>query len=134
MAFENNNMGSSIGVTGKYSSKVNIGASLSYVDDRSAYAQSPDAAALPNVVNQLALSGGLPDINYRQTALKLFANYTLEKKSSVRVDLVHQRTSINDWTWGYNGVPFSYSDSATVSQNANQNVSYIGVTYVYQLP
>jgi MtrB/PioB family decaheme-associated outer membrane protein len=134
MAFENNSTGSSIGVTGKYSSKVNVGASLSYVDDRSAYAQSPDAAALPSVASQLALSGGLPDINYRQTAIKLYATYALEKKSSVRVDLMHQRTTVNDWTWGYNGVPFTYSDKSTVEQRQNQYVSFLGVTYVYQLP
>jgi MtrB/PioB family decaheme-associated outer membrane protein len=134
MAFDNTNLGASIGVTGKANSKVNVGASLSYVDDRSAYAQSPDAAAPASVAALLAKSGGLPDITYQQTALKLFATYALEKKSSVRLDLIHQRTSLNDWTWGYNGVPFSYSDGATVSQNANQNVSYVGVTYVYQLP
>lgn len=128
MAFDNTNLGASIGVSGKASSKVHLGASLSYMNDRSVYAQSPDASAPADVASTLAKTGGLPDITYRQTTLKLFANYDLEKKSSVRVDLIHQHASVNDWT------PLVYSDNSTVTQNQDQNVNYVGVTYVYQLP
>ena len=128
MAFDNTNLGASIGVSGKASSKVHLGASLSYMDDRSAYAQSPDASAPADVASTLAKTGGLPDINYSQTTLKLFADYALEKKSSVRIDLIHQRASVNDWA------PLVYSDNSTVTQNQDQNVSYVGVTYIYQLP
>jgi len=128
MAFDNTNLGASIGVSGKASSKVNVGGSLSYMNDRSVYAQSPDASAPADVASTLAKTGGLPDINYRQTTLKLFADFALEKKSSVRVDLIHQRASVNDWA------PLVYSDNSTVTQNQDQNVSYVGVTYIYQLP
>jgi hypothetical protein len=133
-AFDNRTLAASLGATGKASSKVNVGASLSYMDDRSVYAQAADASASAGTVSQLAVSGGLPDIRYRQTAVKMFATYALEKKASVRVDLLHQRTKLTDWTWGYNGVPFTYSDGATVTQNPNQNVSFVGVTYLYPLP
>ena len=78
----------------------------------------------------LLAGGGLPDIVYRQTALKLFANYALEKGSSVRVDFVHQKTSVNDWAWS----SFAYADGTTLTQNPNQAVSFIGVTYIYKLP
>ncbi len=122
MAFDNTNVSASLGVTGKASSKVQVGANVSYMDDNSVYAQSTDGAAR-----------GLPDINYRQTALKLFANYQLEKTSSVRLDLVHQRNSSNDWTWGTNGAAFTYADNTTVSQNPNQSVNFIGVSYVLKL-
>jgi len=132
MAFDNTNLGASIGITGKVNAKLQLGASLSYVDDRSVYAQSPDVSATATVATQLTTSGGLPDITYRQTALKLYATYALEKKSSLRFDLIHQRTSVNDWTWGNNGMPFTYTDGTTVSQNPDQNVSFVGVTYVYQ--
>jgi len=125
LAFDNTNLGASIGLTGKASAKLQLGANLTYVHDKSVYDQSPGA---------LVASGGLPDTTYRQTALKLFANYELEKKSSVRFDLIHQRTSNNDWSWGYGGVPFAYADGTTVSQSPEQNVSFVGVTYVYQLP
>ena len=134
MAFDNSNLGASVGITGKANSKVEVGASLAYVDDRSVYAQSPDASAPAGVAAQLAQSGGLPDTRYRQTALKMFAKYALEKKASVRVDLVHQRNRVEDWTWGYNNVPFTYSDGATMTQSPNQNVTYLGVIYAYPLP
>jgi MtrB/PioB family decaheme-associated outer membrane protein len=133
MAFDNTNWGVNLGLTGKPSQAIRIGANLSYLDDKSIYAQSPDAAASPLVATQLANSGGLPVVNYRQTTLKLFATYALEKKASVRLDLIHQRTGSNDWTWGYNGVPFTYSDGASVNLNPDQSVNFIGVSYVYQL-
>jgi len=127
LAFDNTNTGVSFGAIGKVNAKLQVGGNLSYSDDRSVYAQSLDSLAG-------AATGGLPDIVYRQTTLKLFATYALEKKSSVRLNFVHQRASVNDWAWGYNGVPFVYSDGTTVRQNPNQNVSFLGVTYVYSLP
>lgn len=117
LAFDNTNTGVGVGFIGKLASKLNVGGNLSYVDDKSVY----------------QTGGGLPDIVYRQTALKLFGNYALEKGSSVRLDFVHQRVSVNDWAWGNNGTQFAYSDGSTVTQSQNQNVSFIGVTYIYKL-
>jgi MtrB/PioB family decaheme-associated outer membrane protein len=121
IAFDNTNTGVGFGFTGKLASKLLVGGNLSYVDDKSVYEQT------------LLSSGGLPDVVYRQTALKLFGKYALEKGSSVRVDLVHQRVSVNDWAWGNSGTQFAYSDGTTVTQNPNQTVSFIGVTYIYLL-
>jgi MtrB/PioB family decaheme-associated outer membrane protein len=130
MAFDNTNLAASIGFTGKASSKLNVGGSLTYVGDKSVYAQTADAAADAYSQNLLTTSGGLPDVVYRQTALKLFGKYALEKGSAVRLDMVYQRASINDWTW----TAFSYSDGTTVTQKPTQSVGVIAVTYVYQLP
>ncbi|HEY5579945.1 MAG TPA: MtrB/PioB family decaheme-associated outer membrane protein [Rhodoferax sp.] len=121
IAFDNTSTDLSLGFTGQIDSKLQVGGNLTYVDDNSVYKQT------------LVSSGGLPDVVYRQTALKLFGKYALEKGSSVRVDLVHQRVSVNDWAWGNNGAQFAYSDGTTVSQNPNQTVSFIGVTYIYLL-
>ena len=52
--------------------------------------------------------------------------------AEVGLDLVHDRTRLNEWTWGYNGVPFLYSDNTTVSLNPNQNVTFVGVRYIYR--
>lgn len=134
MAFDNTNVGASVGVNGKASGKLNVGGSLSYVGDKSVYAQTLDSFAGSDSVALLAATGGLPDIVYSQTALKLFGKYALEKGSSVRVDFVHQRNIVNDWSWSLNGAAFTYSDGSTVSQKQTQKVSLIGVTYVYQLP
>ncbi len=134
MAFDNKNLGVNFGVTGKVSSTFNVGGGLSFMNDRSVYAQTLDAATTADSIALLAASGGLPDVVYRQTALKLFGKYTLDKVSSVRVDLVHQRASMNDWAWAYEGVPFTFSDGSTVVQKPTQSVSFIGVSYSYQLP
>ena len=134
MAFENTNFGAGIGVTGKPTGKLEIGGSLSYIDDKSVYAQTLDTFAGADSIALLAATGGLPDVVYRQTALKLFGKYALDKRSAVRVDLVHQRSEVNDWAWGYNGVPFTYSDGTTLTQKQTQSAAFIGVTYIYQLP
>jgi MtrB/PioB family decaheme-associated outer membrane protein len=133
MSFENTSTSIGLGVTGKPMSQLQVGGNLSYVNDTSKYAQGLDSAADAYTAASLAASGGLPDITFRQTALKLFGMYALDKKSAVRVDLIHQKSTYNDWAWSYNGVPYRYSDGTTVTQNADQSVSFIGVTYIYQL-
>jgi len=82
----------------------------------------------------LGATGGLPDTVFRQTTLKLFAKYTLDKQSLVRVDLVHQRTNWSDWAWNYNGTPFVYADGTTINRKQTQSVSFIGVTYIRRWP
>ena len=133
MSFDNTSTSLGLGFTGKPMSQLQVGGNLSYVDDTSKYAQGLDSTATPYSVASLAASGGLPDINFRQTELKLFGSYALDKKSAVRVDLIHQKSTYNDWAWSYNGVPYRFSDGATVTQKADQSVSFIGVTYVYQM-
>lgn len=126
------------GINGKPVDRFEVGATLSFINDVNRYGQQQDAGtgapAAANLGNGalLAATGGLPDVTFRQTRLKLFGKYTLDKKSDIRVDFVHQRTRLNEWTWGYNGVPFLYSDNTTVSQNPTQNVTFVGVTYIYK--
>lgn len=133
MAFENTNTNVGLGFTGKPTNQLDVGGNLNYVDDKSQYVQTLDAAADPYTAASLAATGGLPDIMFQQTALKLFAKYALDKQTAVRVDLIHQRTHFNDWAWGYAGVPYTYSDGTTVSQRQQQNVNFMGVSYIYQL-
>jgi hypothetical protein len=74
----------------------------------------------------------LPDILFRQTTLKVFGKYTLDKQSAVRVELGHQRSKWTDWAWNHNGTPFVYSDATTINRKPNQNVTFIGVRYIYR--
>lgn len=133
MAFEDTNLGAGLGLSGKASDKLQLGANLSYVRDRNVYDQGLDSFAGADAVALLAASGGLPDVVYSQTALKLFGKLALDKGASVRFDFAHQRNAFNDWAWGYNGVPFAYADGSTVLQKPTQSVSFVGVTYIYQL-
>lgn len=133
MAFENTSLNVGLGFTGKVSSQLHIGGTLSFSDDKSVYAQKLDVYGTADSAALLAATGGLPDVTYRQTALKLYGNYALDKRAALRLDWVHQRTNVNDWAWGYNGVPFTYSDGSTLNQKQSQSVNFIGITYVYQL-
>jgi MtrB/PioB family decaheme-associated outer membrane protein len=125
-----------LSVSGKPSSRLEVGADLSYVNDKNGYQQAVETttntAATITTANGLLAQGGLPDVTYRATTLKLFGKYALEKNAALRFDLIHMRAKLNEWTWGYNGTPFFYSDYSTVSMQQNQNVTFVGVTYVYK--
>jgi hypothetical protein len=48
------------------------------------------------------------------------------------MEIVHDRTKLDEWTWGVNGVPFLYSDNTSVSLKPEQNVTYVSVIYTYR--
>jgi hypothetical protein len=50
----------------------------------------------------------------------------------VRLEIVHDRTRLDEWTWGWNGVPFLYSDNTTVALKPEQNVTFVSVLYTYR--
>jgi MtrB/PioB family decaheme-associated outer membrane protein len=104
-----------LGVNYKPSSKIDMGGNLSKVSDTNRYQV-----------------GGIPDVAYRATNLKVFGKYALQKNTDVRLDAVHQRVKLKEWSWGYNGRPFAYSDNSTVSLQPEQNVTAIAASYIYK--
>jgi hypothetical protein len=112
-----------LGVVGKLTPQIEVGGDLSFLDDRTSYALGSGSSQAPGV---------LPDVTYRMVAMKLFGKYALNASADVRLDLVHQNVSFNEWTWANAGVPFAYSDNSTVSMQPSQNVTYLGVKYVYR--
>ena len=96
--------------------------------------QLPAAAPLAAAAARkgAANAAGLPNVVFRQTALTLFGKYEIDKNSALRVNLVYQRSIVNDWTWGYNGTPYAYSDATTLVQQPTQSVGLVGVTYLYR--
>jgi hypothetical protein len=56
----------------------------------------------------------------------------VDKTSSIRVDLIHNRTKFNEWTYQYNGVPFAFSDNTTLSAREDQNATFVGISYIYR--
>jgi MtrB/PioB family decaheme-associated outer membrane protein len=130
--FDNKATSLGIGFTGKPIAKLDVGGSLSFLRDRSVFVQALDTTASLESAALLAATGGLPDIVFRQTTLKLFGNYTLDKQSAVRVEVGHQRSTWTDWAWNYNGTPFVYSDGTIVNRKPVQKVSFIGVRYTYR--
>jgi hypothetical protein len=69
---------------------------------------------------------------YELFRLKLWGDYTFDKASSVRLDYMYNRTYFNEWTYGYAGVPFLYTDNTTLSAKQTQNVNVFMARYVYK--
>jgi MtrB/PioB family decaheme-associated outer membrane protein len=112
------------GATGKINSQLEIGGNLSYQEDINRYNIGMTTSA--------AVTNPPPDETYRSTVLKLYAKYALDKASGIQVDLVHQRVGYDQWAWGNGGIPFAYTDNSTVTVQPDQQVTYLGVKYVYR--
>jgi MtrB/PioB family decaheme-associated outer membrane protein len=72
----------------------------------------------------------LPTIHYRTDKINLRGKYTLNKASDVLLGMAYQHFRTDDWQWGYNGVPFIYSDNTTVSQPTTQSLKYLSASYL----
>ena len=131
LAYDNTNDSAGIRITGKPTSRFQMGADLSYVNDKSSYDQTMSPGASAANVTFLAATP-LPDVEYNMIRLKLFGEYALQKNSAIRLDLIHQHTKLDEWTWGYNGVPFVYNDNTTVGAKQTQNVTFVGASYIYK--
>ena len=122
-ALKNVSLSAGFGAVGKLAKNIEVGGELAYLDDNSRYELGSGNANAPGV---------LPDVVYRSTTLKLYGKYALDKRTDIRVDLIHQRVKFDEWTWGNNGTPFLFSDNTTVTMQPNQNVTYLGVRYGYR--
>jgi MtrB/PioB family decaheme-associated outer membrane protein len=132
MAFDSTSTGVGLGLSGSPRAKVRAGAGVSYVHDRSEYDQALDPLADAGTAALLAATGGLPDIVFRQAAFRLFGSYEIDARSSIRIDLVHRRTTWTDWAWRFDGVPFAYSDGTTVDPSARRSETFAGVRYAFR--
>ncbi len=132
MVLRNLNTTFGIGIAGKPSGRLELGADLSYLNDSTRYNQELDGAASANNRTFFNQQGGLPEVSYDEFKLMLYGKYALQKNADVRVTLVHQRARLDEWTWGYNDVPFIYSDNTTVSFDTRQHVTFIGASYIYK--
>jgi len=131
----NKNDAFGLGLLGKVSGRLEVGANLTYLNDVSKYgiSASPTVTGAPATAANLAQAAvGLPDVTYRQTTLSLFGKYALDKSADIQVSLVHQRSMLKEWSWASNGVPFTYADNTTVSLKEQQNVTVIGAAYIYK--
>lgn len=131
LAFKNSETNFGLGVTGKATSKLEVGANLSYLQDRATFAQRLDSTASAADAALLAASGGLPPITFRQHVLRLTGKYTLDKQSSVRAEFAHYRTRWDDWAWGFNGTPFVFADGTIGQRKLVQRVNLLRVVYTY---
>jgi MtrB/PioB family decaheme-associated outer membrane protein len=132
LAFDDKSFNAGIGINGKVSEKLKLGGLLSYVSNTDTYSQGLVANPAPGNAELLAVSGGLPDVVYRRTEFRIFGNYELSPRSALRFDAAYQRLTYEDWGFAYGGTPFLYSDNTTAYIQPDQNVGYLGVSYIYR--
>lgn len=121
-----------IGVKGKATADITLGADLEWNRSVGKYKQSniKDAGA--------TLEEKLPNITNKTIRIALNGAYQLDKKSSVRLDFVYDRWDTNDWTWMmWNNaktalVPAAYAtDGTSASASSRQSASFVAVRYKY---
>lgn len=132
MDLTNTNDAVGVGLTAQPTGKLQVGADVSYSRDIDHYGQSLAADASAANKTLLTTSGGLPDVTYRASTFKIWGNYSLDKQSDIRVDLVQQNAKLDEWTWNYNGSYYFYSDRTTISMKPDQKVTFIGIRYIYK--
>jgi len=133
-----------LGINGKLSSRLSIGMDILATRDTTTFsnlvavasatpASNPNAAGnIPGWSGQTMPGNFLPNINYTTDKLNLHAKYVVNKSSDVQALLSWQHFKTDDWQWGYNGVPFVYSDNTTVSQPMNQHLVFVAARYIYK--
>jgi hypothetical protein len=128
---KNRSTAAGLKLDGKLTGVIDVGAGLTYVEDLTEYKLSPDTPpSSPANANQNAL--GLPNVKFSQTWFTMYGRYMLNKQSDIRLDLWHVISKLDEWSWGYNGVPFIYSDNTTLTLNPNQKVTFLGGRYIYK--
>jgi len=114
-----------LGLRAKATSRVDVGADVTYAKVRDEYSLS---ALNATAATTLAAQGPLPDITTKVTTLRFYGKYALDRMSGVRLDLIYDQYQTDDWTWSR----WIYSDGTTVLQDPNQKVNFLGVTYYYK--
>ena len=109
-----------VGVRGNVGSNWKVGGDLQYSHDRSDY-----------ILSGTPVTAELADVKYTLATLKLFAEYEMKRDLALRLDLVHDRWSTNDWLWEGTSQAFRYSDGTTLSQDSTQEASFIGASVRY---
>jgi MtrB/PioB family decaheme-associated outer membrane protein len=103
-----------VGLRGKVSGPLEVGADLSYSEDKGEFHQAPRPAAVAAV----------PDARFRRSTLKLYGQYALTKRSGLRAQFITDRFSTDDWTW----TNWTYSDGTRVLANSTERVEFVGVS------
>jgi MtrB/PioB family decaheme-associated outer membrane protein len=121
-----------VGIKGKATANITLGADLEWNKSVGKYQQGNvrDAGA--------TLEEGLPDITNKTLRIALNGAYQLDKKSSVRLDVVYDRWDTDDWSWMmWNNaktalVPMAYAtDGTSASVGSRQSSSFVAVRYKY---
>ncbi len=104
-----------VGVRGKATAQLEVGAELQLSNDRGEFRNGPAPAGVTPP----------PDVSYERTVLKLTGKYAMQKNAGLRFQYIRDRFSTNDWTWDQ----WTYSDGTRVLPNSQQTVNFLGASY-----
>lgn len=145
-------VGDSLGlaVRGKLSERMEIGGGLDWFRSTSKYPQSLTLLGTGNEY-PTGSTGPVADVKSRLLRFKLDGKYALDKRSELRMDLIHERWKTNDWSWSFaDGSDFTYysgnitctgckpsatvnvQDGTTVKYDQHQTETFVGVRYIYR--
>lgn len=115
-----------LGTNMKVGSKLKVGADFEFSQDRAEYrlARERGTMNLP----------AIPDIKYRTATFRLFGSYALQKNQGFRLDFVHDRRVIDDWTWEtwVYQANTAGADGTTIRQDETQTTNFVGLSYYYK--
>ena len=131
--FKDKNSTAGVGIRGQANPRLKLGGDIMYILDRNVYDTGLDSGA--SASNIALLNSGqnyVPDAIFRDVRFKFYGTYALQKNADVKLEVVHDRTRLDEWTWGWNGVPWLYSDNTTVTLQPEQNVTFVSLVYTYR--
>lgn len=115
-----------LGLRAKATSKIDVGADLSY-------SKVKDELGLVSIAPTVSVaSTPLPDINTKVTTIKLFGKYALDRRSGIRIDYIHDRYQTDDWTFANWTYTATVDGGTTILQKPDQKVDFIGAMYYYR--
>ncbi|MBU1690348.1 MAG: MtrB/PioB family decaheme-associated outer membrane protein [Gammaproteobacteria bacterium] len=124
-----------LGLRGQASAKTRIGADLQWTETRADYPS--DITYIAGATPAYPVGNNpLPNITNQIMALKLFGEYSIDKTSDVRIDMIHERWKTDDWSWLFaDGTPFTYgtsTDGTQVLSKPKQTSTFLSVRYIYK--
>jgi MtrB/PioB family decaheme-associated outer membrane protein len=108
-----------VGLRAKVNPKLDVGADVTYWKVRDEFEMISIAGAPVSP---------LDNVTTKVTSLKLDARYALQRNAGIRVMYAFDQYRTDDWTWAN----WVYTDGTTVTQDPNQKVHFIGVSYYYR--
>lgn len=116
-----------LGLRAKATSKIDVGADLSY-------SKVKDELGLVSIAPTVsdASTTVLPDIHTKVTTIKLYGKYALDRRSGVRIDYIYDRYQTDDWTFANWTYTTAVDGGTTILQKPDQKVSFIGAMYYYR--
>jgi len=143
MDLNNKNEAYGLALTGQATANLYLGANYTYINEVNKYGVAASTGTSgdrltgitttpPSATNVAQAAVGLPDVTYRKAIFSVFGVYNMDKRSAFRADLSYNKYKYDDWVWGTSTSPFTFGDNTTVKQMVDQDVTYVGITYIYK--